>query len=204
MVREQIDHFIANYIALGGEYKLAPDRLRVRLPVTEHLEYMMRYPDYEQLGHLKVGQLASMYAEIAGRENVCVLPFEEMRDDLPAFAARIGKFLGVEPAAVIACLQGRHENPRRKSQVMLAYRTLRAQLLPGIKLSSLLPERVQNGFHSMLARGAKSQIKLPAKWVEQLRVYYADDNARLAGTFGLDLARWGYALPGSSRASRAL
>lgn len=201
MVREQIDHFLANYIALGGEYKLAPDRLRVRLPVTDHLEYMMRYPDYEQLGHLKVGQLAQMYAEIVGRENVCVLVFEEMRDDLPAFAARIGGFLGVEPAAVVACLRGRHENLRRKTQSMLAYRTLRAHLLPGVKLSSLLPQWMQNGFQAALARGRKSQIKLPAEWVERLRGYYAEDNARLAGTFGLDLARWGYALPGSSRAT---
>jgi hypothetical protein len=30
-----------------------------------------------------------------------------------------------------------------------------------------------------------------------LRAYYAEDNARLAGDFGLDLARWGYALPNS-------
>ena len=204
IVREQIDHFLANYIALGGEYKLAPDRLRVRLPVTDHLEYMMRYPDYEQLGHLKVGQLTAMYADIVGHENVCVLLFEEMRDDLPAFAARIGGFLGVEPGAVVACLQGRHENPRRKTQFMLAYRALRAHLLPGIRLSSLLPKRMQNGFQAALARGGKSQIRLPAEWVERLRVYYADDNARLAGTFGLDLARWGYALPGSSRVSSSI
>jgi hypothetical protein len=199
MLREQIDHFLANYIALGGEYKLAPDRLRVRLPVTDHLEYMMRYPDYEQLGHLKVGQLATMYAEIVGRENVCVLLFEEMRDDLPAFAARIGGFLGVAPAAVVACLEGRHENLRRTTQSMLAYRHLRAHLLPGVKLSALLPQWMQNGFHAVLAHGRKSQIKLPTEWVERLRGYYADDNARLAGAFGLDLARWGYALPGSSR-----
>lgn len=201
MVREQIDHFLANYIALGGEYKLAPDRLRVRLPVTDHLEYMMRYPDYEQLGHLKVGQLTAMYADIVGRENVCVLVFEEMRDDMPAFAARIGGFLGVEAGAVTACLQGRHENLRRKTQSMLAYRSLRAHLLPGIKLSSLLPQRMHDGFQTALARGPKSQIRLPAEWVERLRGYYADDNARLAGTFGLDLARWGYALPGSEQSS---
>jgi hypothetical protein len=203
MVREQIDHFLANYIALGGEYKLAPDRLRVRLPVTDHLEYMMRYPDYEQLGHLKVGQLAAMYAEIVGHENVCVLVFEEMRDDLPAFAARIWTFLGIEPDEVAACLRGRHENPRRKTQSMLAYRTLRAHLLPGVKFSSLLPQRMQNGFQTALAHGPKSKIRLPPEWIERLRGYYADDNARLAGTFGLDLARWGYALPGSAGASRS-
>jgi hypothetical protein len=200
MVREQIEHFLANYIALGGEYKLAPDRLRVHLPVTDHLEYMMRYPDYEQLGHLKIGQLTAMYADIVGRENVCVLVFEEMRDDMPAFATRIGGFLGVDPVAVAECLQGRHENPRRKTHSMLMYRTLRAHLLPGVSLSSMLPERVQNSFQAALALGRKSQIRLPAKWVEQLREYYAEDNARLAGAFGLDLARWGYSLPCSSRA----
>jgi len=201
MVREQIDHFLANYIALGGEYKLAPDRLRVRLPVTDHLEYMMRYPDYEQLGHLKVGQLTAMYADIVGRENVCVLVFEEMRDDLPAFAARIGGFLGVEADAVVSCLQGRHENLRRQTQPMLAYRSLRAHLLPGVKLSSMLPQRLHDGFQAALARGSRSHIRLPEEWVERLHGYYADDNARLAGTFGLDLARWGYALPGSARPS---
>jgi hypothetical protein len=161
---------------------------------------MMRYPDYEQLGHLKVGQLTAMYADIVGRDNVCVLLFEEMRDDLPAFAARIGRFLGVEPAAVIACIGGRHENPRRQTQLMLAYRSLRAHLLPGFSLAALFPKRVQAGFQRALARGDKSQIRLPAEWIERLRVYYADDNAQLAGAFGLDLARWGYALPGSSRA----
>lgn len=201
MVREQIDHFLANYIALGGEYKLAPDRLRVRLPVTDHLEYMMRYPDYEQLGHLKVGQLASMYADIVGKENVCVLVFEEMRDDLAAFAGRIGGFLGVEPGAIVASLRGRHENLRRQTKLMLAYRSLRAHFLPGFSLASLFPKGMQTAFERALARGGKSQIRLPAEWIERLRVYYADDNARLAGAFGLDLARWGYALPGSSRAS---
>lgn len=201
MVREQIDHFLANYIALGGEYKLAPDRLRVRLPVTDHLEYMMRYPDYEQLGHLKVGQLTAMYADIVGRGNVCVLVFEEMRDDLPAFAARIGGFLGVEADAVVSCLQGRHENLRRQTQPMLAYRSLRAHLFPGVKLSSMLSQRLHDGFQAALARGSKSHIRLPEEWVEVLHGYYADDNAQLAGTFGLDLARWGYALPGSAQPS---
>jgi len=204
MVREQVDHFLANYIALGGEYKLAPDRLRVRLPVTDHLEYMMRYPDYEQLGHLKAGRLAGMYADIVGRENVCVLLFEEMRDDLPAFARRIGGFLGVDAAAVVACLLGRHENPRRQTQLMLAYRSLRSHLFPGTSLSALLPKSVQTGFERMLARGAKSHIALPAEWIERLRVYYAEDNAQLARSFGLDLARWGYALPGVARTATSI
>ena len=195
MVREQIDHFLANYIALGGEYKLAPDRLRVRLPVTDHLEYMMRYPDYEQLGHLKVGQLTAMYADIVGRDNVCVLLFEEMRDDLQTFAKRLGGFLGVDTDAVLACMRGRHENPRRKTERMLAYRSLRAHVLPGVSLAGFLPERVQTRFQRALAGGGKSNLKLPAEWIERLRAYYAEDNARLAGGFGLDLARWGYALP---------
>ena len=200
MVREQIDHFLANYIALGGEYKLAPDRLRVRLPVTDHLEYMMRYPDYEQLGHLKMGQLTAMYAEIAGRDNVCVLVFEEMRDDLPAFARRIGGFLGVDPNAVVACMSGRHENPRRGTERMLGYRSLRAHVLPGFSLSALLPARVHAGFERMLAVGHKAQIEIPAEWLARLRAYFAEDNARLAGDFDLDLARWGYALPSSPQA----
>ena len=199
MVREQIDHFLANYIALGGEYKLAPDRLRVRLPVTDHLEYMMRYPDYEQLGHLKVGQSTAMYADIVGRDNVCVLLFEEMRDDLQAFAKRIGGFLGVGTDAVVACMRGRHENLRRTTRRMLAYRSLRAHVLPGFSLSAHLPARMHAGFERALSGGSKSQIEIPAEWLARLRAYYAEDNARLAGDFGLDLARWGYALPSGSR-----
>jgi len=199
MVREQIDHFLANYIALGGEYKLAPDRLRVRLPVTDHLEYMMRYPDYEQLGHLKMGQLTTMYADIVGRDNICVLLFEEMRDDLQLFARRIGGFLGVDADKVVACLRDRHENPRRKTERMLAYRSLRAHVLPGFSLSALFPARAHAGFERVLSGGSKSQIEIPAEWLARLRAYYADDNARLAGDFGLDLARWGYALPSGSQ-----
>lgn len=201
MVREQVDHFRANYIALSGEYKPAPDRLRVRLPMTDHLEYYMRYPEIEQLSHLKIGSLAAMYAEVVGRDKVCVLLFEELRDDLPAWAARIGGFMGVSPDAVVEAMRGVREAARRQTRRMLAYRNVRARILPGLRLSRFAPAPVLDGFQRILAGGAKSQATMPPEWIERLRILYAEDNARLAEEFGLDLARWNYALPGSEKTS---
>ncbi|MEO0964128.1 MAG: sulfotransferase domain-containing protein [Planctomycetota bacterium] len=187
------------YVNAGGtgtlEFFLTPDESdgRAPRPRDEFFHY---------------NQLVRGYLDRFGRENVMVEPYERIRDDPKDFAARLGDWLGVpvKPNELPVDRVRSSKSPLRVALERRANKWLYRHNAnqgapfhhPGARtllspIDSLTPSFLQD----RLKRREKAKI---ARWADGL---FEASNAEVMAATGIDLARYGYALPEGSATSSA-
>jgi len=135
--------------------------------------------------------VAKSFAAEFGRENVMILPFEDLKADAKSFARRVCAFVGVDGEKGAALISGQHRN-RRVSQRYQAYSRLRKSLGLYLPIGSLLPKSVRLRFNNFIMGGADARIELPQSWVAKMEEYFRDDNRMLARDWGVPVEKYGY------------
>jgi hypothetical protein len=143
--------------------------------------------------------LRQLTVQVVDSENLLILPYELMKEDLPRFLGLWLSFLGVpdRPAPLLEAAGGSgalSANVRSTGPSTWALRSTVVRSGEGVrpwrKLASRtlsLPGRVGRRW---LRRG--KEIRLTPELQRAILDRYRDSNARLAADTGLDLSRYGY------------
>lgn len=169
-------------------------KLRVRIkrkayiPFEEWYWMEAREPWNSILDDLCFDRMIRRYEALFGTERVSVLTFEEFIREPNAFLRRLSAFLDVDAGGFSAMVAGKRENAAMSNRYLAFWR----------HASHILPRRfVRNWSRKLtLKGGARARIAMPDAIRAHVRDLVAADNAELAGRRGVDLARWGYTLPG--------
>lgn len=158
-----------------------------------NVEEWLRRHKNDYLPTLKFFDLAKIYADLFGFENVGVFLFEDMRRDPAKFSRNIASFIGVDQDIGAHLLEGEHEH-LRKSERMVHYARFRTIFLPHVELSRFVPNFAREACRRVLAQGSRATAEISEGWQAYLRDLYAPSNRNLAQSFGLALAEYGYPL----------
>lgn len=142
---------------------------------------------------LHYGEIIGCYAELFGRDRVSVHLFEELRADAGTYAARLAATLGVDAGEFASLLADKQDNAAMTEAYFRFWR----------RFGHLLPRRLVRKLARRTDRrpGRPARIELPPKVRNHLAGLYAGSNARLSELLGIDLARYGYSLPGPAAAA---
>jgi hypothetical protein len=157
------------------------------------LDRQWRYFNLEALPALDYFAFAETYAAQFGRENVGVFAVEELSADPTAFLDRLCEFIGIEVGSARDLMAGPASNVRASAR-MTAYTRWRAHFFPGVAFSRYYPKFLRCAFHGLLNGGRRAQVAYPAGERERLVELYRESNRKLAETYRLPLAEYGYPL----------
>ena len=139
--------------------------------------------------NLDYAPLVRVYAELFGRENVLVLPLEELTSRGPrAYLGRLCDFLGVPLRDADL---DRFQRPRNGR--MSVVEALAAELLAARHHAAPVREALSNEALAGLAgQAAPTRLDLSSEVAAEIHSLTAPGNRWLAETFGLPLGEWGY------------
>lgn len=143
------------------------------------------------LGQYRFHTVAESFAAEFGRENVAVLPFEDLSADARGFARRVCEFVGVDPDVGASLIAGERRN-RRVSNRYLMYSKWRKALGLYLPIGRLAPAAFRKSFNKFVAGGREARIELPAPWIAKMEDQFRDDNRRLARDWGIPVEKYGY------------
>ena len=197
VVRRQPDAIVSTYkqfIRRGGT--LSPRQYFD--PDISHFRFRRFRP-----GHCEYDRLVSLYQRLFGEARVRVLPFELLRSDHDAFLGEIARFCGI-PSLRASARRG--ENPSMSALAAAVQRRLNRIFLRD-DVNPTAPFRcwrlegwMQSVDRTLLRRLAgPAERALSARVAQLCEGRFEESNARLAVIAGLDLSRFGYALPPSGR-----
>lgn len=181
VVRHQIKLIESLYLfhAKGARYEAPEHWLRARNegPLRMYSYHLMTRP----------------FIENFGRENVVIVPFEQLRNDPEGFATRICTFIGVDPERGAQLMQRERRN-QRISNRYLVYSKIRKASGLYVGFGDLVPKSIRDKVNGFLMGGGDAKVRFPREWVEQTEDYYREDNRRLAAEWNLPLKEFGYPL----------
>jgi hypothetical protein len=200
----------ANRKVVAERLKLLVGNAKIIIVLRDQLDWLVSHFIFEQGNAVKVGfddfmthrwqnslsgyrhflnyqNFVQSYADVFGKENIGIFPFEELTRDTAMFSKRLFDFIGVDSEIGYRLLT---ENVRKARPSQLQYIRARWGLVPDIALGKLIPKPI----HKMINRvvGERAQINISDDWRQEVEAYYAPTNRQLADNYGLDLAKFGY------------
>jgi len=159
------------------------------IPFEEWYWTAVREPWGSILDDLRYYQTIRRYEARFGAGNVTVLTFESFVRDPAAFLRDAAGFLEVDAGPFAALIDGKRENVAMSARFLAFWR----------RASPFMPRKLVRKWSRRLTfdDGPKARVTLPAAIRDDIRDRVATDNATLARSRGLDLAGWGYTLPGA-------
>ncbi|MFW2437780.1 MAG: sulfotransferase [Arenicellales bacterium] len=141
---------------------------------------------------LDFSRLIRCYQNLVGEENVCVLLFEDLRNDPEGYARQLSEFVGVSTQRTLELLQGGKENA---SVSQLDYKLLKLSSIIGSQgvngqLSRYLPRPVKEIIKKSIS--GTRQFSMSDEWRERIRTYCREDNRDLCKLIGSGPERYDY------------
>ncbi|MFO8068224.1 MAG: sulfotransferase domain-containing protein [Bacteroidales bacterium] len=197
-IRRQDDLLKSMYAQI---YNLVYKRFRVTNTFQKFINYAIENKDNFILDALQYNDVITEYENIFGENNICVLAFEQFKQDRTAYLDKLCSFMSIDSEEAITLLNDKHIN--RKSSAN-GYKTDKRDLLrlfqnylrwlniksPGIGLSkSLLFKPLKN-----IKAPAKTLKKLKIKEADEkfLKDFFSEGNIRLSQRHHLALENYNY------------
>lgn len=141
---------------------------------------------------LDFSRLIRCYQNLVGEENVCVLLFEDLRDEPAEYARQLSEFIGINPQRTLELLQVHKEN---KSVNQLDYTLIRFSSLLGYRggkenFKRFIPSPVKEMVKRSLS-GTK-RFSMSDEWRERIRAYCREENRDLCKLIGSGPERYDY------------
>lgn len=193
-IRNQIRAIESYYGNHGRVLKNVPAPFAGKFVTLENwLEYSWNNWTMSFLGLCDYNRTISIYRHLFGQDQINVLLFEQLRDDIPAFAEAVSDILQLDPALILRMLSSKIANPRDSVQSVI-YSRWREKFPARLSIMRLIPfgSQLQRSFHQRLRQGRPFHVPVPLPWNVRLGTVYAEGNKEIAKDFGLPLARYGY------------
>lgn len=126
----------------------------------------------------------SIYADIFGKENICILTLEEMRDNLKLFTEKLCSFIGVDSQEAYKLMNSRKLN-QRMSQLQLFLRKYSFGRYAIAMVKKFSGERIQIYSRKILRMLPKVDPKLSAEWKKIFAREFEKSNTLLEEEFGI-------------------
>jgi len=192
-IRNQLEMLESAYINGGRLLKNVPARYKgLAIKFEEWLEMIFENPARSYAGNIKYFDTINYYTRLWGKENICVLLFEEFLHNKEEYTRQLSGFLGIDAGESLRLLADRHENPRvLQSQVDLEL--TRSKFGPTGKRSFISAALKQwYDLRNLFKKNQGARVDLPAPWCERLRDFYSEGNRELVKNFNLPLEKYGY------------
>jgi hypothetical protein len=188
-----LDVLKSAYINGGRLLKNVPSKYKgLAIKFDEWLEMVFENPDRSYVGNIKYLNTINYYARLWGKENICVLLFEEFIHNKEEYIRQLSEFLGIDARESLRLMADQHENPRvLQSQVDLEL--TRSKFGPKGKnpfISTALKRWYD--FKNLFKKSKSARVDLPDPWRERLRDFYGESNRELMKFFNLPIDKYGY------------
>jgi len=197
--RNQMHSVVSYYTKQGRILKKVPKPWAGRfVSFEEWFEFSINNIEGTHLDRLRYYDVANVYADVFGRQNVVLLLFEDMINRPAFFAEQMARLLNVS----VNVVRGLLEQPAANTRSTIGDRKLHelnSSMPKGIRLlGGALPppvkSKLKQAFSGVLRDSRRDKIELNADRKRQLINLYADGNQRLIKEWGLELGKYDYPL----------
>ena len=186
IIRNQFDVFPSWYINHGAYLKNVPKKLWKKfVGVNEWLDYCFSFPKSSPVQAMNYLKYYKIFSKIFGKENVIVIPYEEIFEDRQSFCVKLSSLFDVLPADIQMVLEMKRERPRNTK--------LHYQIHKTFSFSNKLSQKI-NSLMYYLDISGPAKVKLDKRWIKMIYNEYAEKNYLLASHTGLDLKIYNYPL----------
>jgi hypothetical protein len=147
--------------------------------------------------HLDYPETVRMYVEQFGRENVCVLVFEDLLRDKVGFYNQLCKFMGIDPAEALRLVDVNVDNSRWTSAQLERLRSIKKSPLASLRFrfsnrKGRKKMLALTSHGSSLSTGDAAREEIAPLLREQVLARTCAGNEWLDQTFDLGLKEYGY------------
>lgn len=191
VLRDQVSWITSQY----RDHPFDPRHLDIGRPVSveKWIEIAQWSAEVKLLSMLKYNELVTLYEDIFGVENVCVLLFEEFVNDLPQFANKLSEFMGIDCKQTFQCLQDKHENTGVSTSFNV-YRGFKRKYLSYGAIGRIYNDKFKESVESLVRHGNKQDVKISVRCVNRLSAIFSRGNTLLNTRRSLGMERYSYQL----------
>ncbi len=194
VLRNQFNMIISQY----RDWPFDPRCVRIGKPVSldKWIEIALEDNLTKYLSSLKYYEIADVYSELFGKDNVGLFLFEDLVSQPQKFAAQISAFLDIDAKETRTLLKNKHEN-KSVSHRYKVYRTLvRRKLFPSLDSPKLnfLPNIFKENVLLILKGGNKRNYDISLSVKTKIKDYFGISNKKLQDLYKLDLGVHDYPL----------
>lgn len=194
-IRNQMDAVKSGYIGGGRLAGNAPGKYKnMIVSFKEWLEICEKMYHGDFVRNVIYFNTIDYYAGLFGKENICILLFEDFVKNTHEFIGKLSLFLDIDFETSREIIQNAHEN-KRISQADFQIESLRSKL--GFMGNVTPIVTFMNGLRKIwgtLGTGKRSEVDIPGEWYQRLWDLYKEGNRKLMENYRLPLENYGYPL----------
>jgi len=191
-IRNQMDAVKSGYIGGGRILGNVPKKYKNKIiSFKEWLEISGKMYHGDFVRNVVYFDTIDYYARLFGKENICVLLFEDLVKNPHEFTRKLSLFLDIDFETSWDLIQNAHEN-KRISQADFQIETLRSKL--GFIGNVTLIVKLMNGLGEIWGTSKRSDVDIPGEWYQPLWNLYKEGNRKLVENYRLPLENYGYPL----------
>ena len=142
---------------------------------------------------LRYNELVGAYEKLFGQDNVCVLLFEEMVNDLPGFCQQLSSFMGIDYDKTLALLTGKNEN-MGVSRNYNRFRAFKRKCFLCGLTGNVIFDSVLDMMEPLFRSDNKQLIALTGSQHKRLSELFSKSNTLLNNRKRLGMRKYGYSL----------
>lgn len=194
-IRDQMDAVKSGYIGGGRLLGNVPGKYKsIIISFKDWLEICKNMYHGDFVNNIVYFDTIDYYARLFGKENICVLLFEEFVKNKGEFILKLSQFLNIDPEISRGLIQNAHEN-KRISQADFQVESLRSKF--GFMRNFAPIVKFINGIRKIrgvLGTNRHSDVDIPEEWYQPLWNLYKEGNRKLKKDYQLPLENYGYPL----------
>jgi hypothetical protein len=187
-LREQISLIKSFYANHGRILKNVPGKAKGSfVSLEEWLSFSFDNLESSFPGRLMFYDVIKRYESVFGRQNICILLFEELIEEPMSFAAKLSDFIGVDIGESEKLICSLPKSNARDSAAEVNYAKLRSSFLPGMRLSAVIPfaPKLKKGLSTLIFGDKAVNVQLSPEWTDKIRSIYAEQNRKLEREYGI-------------------
>ncbi|MBW1668513.1 MAG: sulfotransferase domain-containing protein [Deltaproteobacteria bacterium] len=140
------------------------------------------------------------YEKLFGEKNICVLVFEDLKEDSGKYIKKVCAFMGIDSASAIELIKNKHANKRSSASGYKSDERNLVELLSYYK--NIFFGSRSYGFSKSRIFKMLEKIYVPGKTLKDLKIdmdaevklrgLYAESNRALSERYNLNLKKYGY------------
>lgn len=191
-IRNQMDAVKSGYIGGGRLLGNVPKKYKnMIVSFKDWLETSAKMYHGDFVRNVIYFDTIDYYAGLFGKENICILLFEDLVKNPHEFTRKLSLFLDIDFETSWSIIQNAHEN-KRITQADFQIESLRSKL--GFMRNVTPIVKLMNGLRKIWGTGKRSEVDIPGEWYQRLWNLYKDGNRKLMEKYQLPLENYGYPL----------
>jgi Sulfotransferase domain len=197
-IRKQDDMLKSFY---GQSYNCVFKNFSLTKTFKKFLHYAIeKNPDNFIIDALHYNEIVSEYESLFGRDNICILVFEQLKQDQKSYIKKLCRFMDINECEAICLLEGKHLNKRNSStgyrsdeinlMEVIAYYKNKYLCSKSFGLSKSWIVKFLRKIH--IPGKVLKDLKIGSQYDRKLKMLYSKANRKLSERYDLKLKKYGY------------